>query len=83
MVAGLAERHGVALFGDRQSGIEIAVSFVPLVFAAVAFGPLAAFVVGAFGNLADFRTPYFRWAVYTSARALTGAAAGLACGRDL
>lgn len=78
VVAGLAERHGVALFGDRQNGIEIAVSFVPLAFAAVAFGPLAAFAVGALGNLADFRTPYLRWAVYTSARALTGAAAGLA-----
>lgn len=80
VVAGLAERHGVALFGDRQRGIEIAVSFVPFVFAAVAFGPLAALVVGALGNLADFRAPYLRWAVYTSARALTGAAAGLASG---
>jgi hypothetical protein len=80
IVAGLAERHGVALFGDRQRGIEIAVSFVPFVFAAVAFGPLAALVVGALGNLADFRAPYLRWAVYTSARALTGAAAGLAAG---
>jgi putative nucleotidyltransferase with HDIG domain len=78
VVAGLAERHGVALFGDRQNGIEIAVSFVPLAFAAVAFGPLAAFAVGALGNLADFRAPYLRWAVYTCARALTGAAAGLA-----
>jgi putative nucleotidyltransferase with HDIG domain len=80
VVAGLAERHGVALFGDRQQGIEIAVSFVPFVFAAVAFGPLAALVVGALGNLVDFRAPYLRWAVYTSARALAGAAAGLACG---
>ena len=78
VVAGFAERHGVALFGDRQSGIEIAVSFVPLAFAAVAFGPLAALVVGALGNLADLRAPYLRWAVYTSARALTGAGAGLA-----
>ena len=80
IVAGLAERHGVALFGDRQRGIEIAVSFVPFVFAAVAFGPLAALAVGALGNLADFRAPYLRWAVYTSVRALTGAAAGLAAG---
>jgi hypothetical protein len=80
IVAGVAERHAVTLFGDRQRGIEIAVSFVPFVFAAVAFGPLAALVVGALGNLADFRPPYLRWAVYTSARALTGAAAGLAAG---
>ncbi len=78
VVSGLAERHGVALFGDRQNGIEIAVSFVPLAFAAVAFGPLAAFAVGALGILADFRAPHLRWAVYTCARALTGAGAGLA-----
>ena len=78
LVAGLAERHSVALLGNRQQGIEVAVSFVPFVFTAVAFGPLAALVVGALGNLADFRQPYLRWAVYTPARGLTGAAAGFA-----
>ena len=78
VVAGLAERHGVALLGDRERGIELAVSFVPFVFAAVVFGPLAALVVGALGNLADLRRPYLRWAVYTPLRAITGAAAGLA-----
>jgi hypothetical protein len=77
-VAGLAERHSVALLGDRQRGIEISVSFVPFVFTAVAFGPLAALVVGTLGNLADLRRPFLRWAVYTPARALTGAAAGTA-----
>ena len=50
LVAGLAERHSVALLGDRQRGIEISVSFVPFVFTAVAFGPLAALVVGTLGN---------------------------------
>jgi HD superfamily phosphohydrolase YqeK len=78
LVSGIAERHGVALLGDRQRGSEIAVSFVPFVFTAVAFGPLAALVVGTLGNLADFRRPYLRWAVYTPARGLTGAGAGLA-----
>jgi hypothetical protein len=78
LVAGLAERHSVALLGDRQRGIEISVSFVPFIFIAVAFGPLAALVVGTLGNLADLRRPYLKWAVYTPARALTGAAAGLA-----
>lgn len=78
LVAGIAERQSVALLGDRQQGIEMSVSFLPTVFTAVAFGPLAAFVVGALSNLADFRSPYLRWAVYTPARALTGAAAGLA-----
>ena len=78
LVSGIAERQSVALLGDRQRGIEISVSFLPFVFTAVAFGPLAAFFVGALSNLADFRQPYLRWAVYTPARALTGAAAGLA-----
>jgi putative nucleotidyltransferase with HDIG domain len=78
VVAALAERQGVALLGDRERGIEITVSFVPFVFSAVAFGPLATLVVGALGNLADLRPPYLKWAVYTPARALTGAAAGLA-----
>jgi HD superfamily phosphohydrolase YqeK len=64
--------------GDREHGIELAVSVVPFVFTAVAFGPLAALVVGALGNLADLRRPYLKWAVYTPARGLTGAAAGLA-----
>ena len=78
VVAGLAERHSVTLLGNRQQGIEVAVSFVPFVFTAVAFGPLAALVVGVLGNLADLRRPYLRWAVYTPARGLTGAAAGFA-----
>ena len=64
--------------GDRERGIELAVSVVPFVFTAVAFGPLAALVVGVLANLADRRRPYLKWAVYTPARGLTGAAAGLA-----
>jgi uncharacterized membrane protein/HD superfamily phosphohydrolase YqeK len=64
--------------GDRERGIELAVSVVPFVFTAVAFGPLAALVVGILANLSDLRRPYLKWAVYTPARGLTGAAAGLA-----
>ena len=73
-VAAVAERQGVAVT-DR---IEMSVSFLPLVFAAVAFGPLAAFVVGAISNAIDLRRPYLRWLVYTPVRALTGALTGLA-----
>jgi putative nucleotidyltransferase with HDIG domain len=72
-VAALAERQGVSLT-DR---IEMSVSFLPLVFAAVAFGPLAAFAAGALSNATDFRRPFLRWVVYTPVRALTGAMAGL------
>jgi putative nucleotidyltransferase with HDIG domain len=73
-VAGAAERWSVQLTGRIQSSI----SFLPFVFTAVAFGPLAALLVGAFGNLGDFRRPYLKWFVYTPVRALTGASAGLA-----
>jgi putative nucleotidyltransferase with HDIG domain len=78
LVAGVAERQSIFLMGNRERGIELAVSVVPFVFAAVAFGPLAALVVGVLGNLSDLRRPYLKWAVYTPARGLTGAAAGLA-----
>jgi putative nucleotidyltransferase with HDIG domain len=78
VIAGVAERQSVTLTGDREKGIELAVSVVPYVFTAVAFGPLAALVVGLLGNLSDLRRPYLKWAVYTPGRGLTGAAAGLA-----
>jgi putative nucleotidyltransferase with HDIG domain len=70
----IAERQGVQLAGH----IEMSISFLPFVFTAVAFGPLAGAIVGAAANLADFRPPYGRWLVYTPARALTGAGAGFA-----
>lgn len=73
-IAALAERQAVWL-SDR---IQTSVSFLPLVFAAVAFGPLAAFIVGAAAHATDVRRPYLRWAVYTPVRALTGAVAGFA-----
>jgi putative nucleotidyltransferase with HDIG domain len=80
MVLGLA---AVAAIADRQSvpvtkNAEASVAFLPLVFAAVAFGPLAGLVVGALAGLGDFRRPYLRWIAYVPIRALTGAIAGLA-----
>ncbi len=56
----------------------MSVSFLPIVFAAVAFGPLAAFIGGGVSNATDFRRPMLRWLVYTPVRALTGALTGLA-----
>jgi putative nucleotidyltransferase with HDIG domain len=73
-IAIAAERWSVQL----TSRIETSISFLPLIFTAVAFGPLAAVIVGALGNLGDFGRPYLKWAVYTAIRALTGATAGLA-----
>jgi putative nucleotidyltransferase with HDIG domain len=74
VVAGIAERQAVRV----SSNVEMTVSFLPFVFTAVAFGPTAAFLVGAASNLAVLRPPYLRWAVYTPARALCGALTGLA-----
>jgi putative nucleotidyltransferase with HDIG domain len=71
-IAALAERQSVAV----TRNIETSVSFLPTVFTAVAFGPLAAAVVSAAASATDFRPPHGRWFVYTPARALTGAAAG-------
>jgi putative nucleotidyltransferase with HDIG domain len=74
VVAAAAERFSIRL----TRHIESSISFLPFVFTAVAFGPLAALVVGALGNLGILTRPYLRWVVYTPARALTGAAAGFA-----
>jgi putative nucleotidyltransferase with HDIG domain len=80
MILGLA---AVAAVADRQSvpvtkNAEASVAFLPLVFAAVAFGPLTGLLVGALAGLGDFRRPYLRWVAYVPIRALTGAIAGLA-----
>jgi putative nucleotidyltransferase with HDIG domain len=75
-LAAIAERQGVPVTRNT----EASVAFLPLVFAAVAFGPFAALVVAALAGLGDLRRPYLRWAVYLPVRALTAAAAGLAAG---
>jgi len=73
-VAAVADRQSVAVT-DRT---WMSVSFVPLVFSAVAFGPLGGFAVGAVSNVWDLRESRLRWGVYTPIRGLSAAAAGLA-----
>ena len=76
----IGERQSVRLTGS----VEISVSFLPFVFAAVLFGPLPTMVVGAAGMLSQFplrrpagvEQPYLRWLVWTVTRALVGASAG-------
>ena len=73
----------LAMYAERKcvrvsSTIELSVSFLPLVFAAVVFGPLAAMVVGALAILSDFRRPLLRWSTWTLVRMSVGAIAGLA-----
>jgi putative nucleotidyltransferase with HDIG domain len=53
------------------------VSLLPVVFAAVAFGPLGAMAVAALGLVADFRRPYIRWLIWTCMRTLAGGFAGV------
>jgi putative nucleotidyltransferase with HDIG domain len=71
-VAALCERGRVQLSTTTESSIAL----LPVIFAAVVLGPLAALLVGAASLLGDFRPPYLKLAVYTSSRAITGALAG-------
>lgn len=73
LVTAVTERESVRV----ARNVETSVSFLPLVFAAVAFGPLTALVVGAVANALDFRRPYLRWAIYIPARGLTCGVTGL------
>ncbi|MFL5959245.1 MAG: HD-GYP domain-containing protein [Gaiellaceae bacterium] len=73
-VAALAERQIITLTQRTHQSV----SFLPLVFSAVVFGPLGAFAVGAASNILDLRKEPLRWSVYTPIRGLTAAAAGLA-----
>jgi len=73
-VAAAAERQTVAI-NDRT---WMSVAFLPLVFSAVAFGPLGGFAVGTLSTALDLRESPLRWSVYTPIRGLTAAAAGFA-----
>jgi putative nucleotidyltransferase with HDIG domain len=80
IVLGLA---GIAFLAERQSvrvtsHTQMSVSVLPILFAAVLYGPIAGMLVGTCALLADFRAPYVRWAVWTSQRALSAGLAGLA-----
>ena len=68
-----AERHHVRI----TSNAEMTVSVLPVLFAAVVFGPIDAMVVGAVGLLGDFRSPYVRWVIWTSMRTIAAGLAGL------
>ncbi len=73
-IAAVAERQTVGVT-DRT---WMSVSFLPLVFSAVAFGPLGGFAVGALSTALDLRESPLRWGVYTPIRGLVAASAGLA-----
>ena len=73
----------LAYFAERQSvrlsaSTQISVAFLPFVFAAVAFGPLAAMLVATAGLISEFNRPFLRWCVWSGSRALVAAGCGLA-----
>jgi putative nucleotidyltransferase with HDIG domain len=72
LAAAVSERQRVAIGRDSEASI----SLIPIVFAAVLFGPLAAMVVAAASWLGAVEPPYMKWAVYTSISSITGAMSG-------
>lgn len=72
IAAAFAERGSVRL----SSTLEESISALPMLFAAVLFGPLAALIVASASMLGDFTRPYLRWGIYTSSRAITAAVVG-------
>jgi putative nucleotidyltransferase with HDIG domain len=76
LVAFLAERQSVRVTSHTQ----MSVSVLPILFAAVLYGPLAGMLVGVCALTADFGSPYVRWVVWTSQRAFSAGLAGLAAG---
>lgn len=79
----LAILVAVAIVAERQpvritANTEITVSVLPMLFAAVVYGPLEAALVGGLGLVADLRVPYVRWLIWTSMRVIAGGLAGLA-----
>jgi putative nucleotidyltransferase with HDIG domain len=74
VLATCAETRSVRLTANT----EVCVSALPILFCAVAFGPLAAMAVGAAGVLLDLRPPYTRWLTWTGMRALEAGLAGCA-----
>ncbi len=69
----LAERASVRL----SSTVEVSISSLPMLFAAVVMGPLAAMIVSTASQIGILGRPYLKWAIYTPADALNAAATGL------
>jgi putative nucleotidyltransferase with HDIG domain len=68
----VAERQSVRL----TSRAAVSVSSLPIVLAAVIYGPFAAIVVSFASLLCDFRAPYARWITWTSSRSIAAGSAG-------
>src|SRR4051794_40543099 len=69
----IAEMQSVRL----TSRAAVSVSSLPIVLAAVIYGPLAAIIVSCASLLCDFRAPYGRWLTWTSSRSIAAGCAGV------
>jgi len=69
----IAEKQSVRL----SPRAEISVSALPIVLAAVIYGPLSAICVSIASLLPSFHAPYGRWLTWTSTRSIAAGAAGL------
>jgi uncharacterized membrane protein len=74
VVAYVAESRTVRI----STRVELSGSLIPLVMAALLFGPAAAAIVGLGAMLSDRRGPVERFVIFTCGRAAAGACAGLA-----
>jgi putative nucleotidyltransferase with HDIG domain len=72
-IALLCERLDVRL----SPHLEVSVSFLPLIFAAVVFGPLSATAVAFVCLLGELGRPWERWVIWTGSRCLVLGLAGL------
>lgn len=68
----LAELQSVRL----TSRAAVSVSSLPIILAAVIYGPFAAMIVSVASLLCDFRAPYGRWLTWTSSRSIAAGCAG-------
>jgi putative nucleotidyltransferase with HDIG domain len=69
----VAERQSVRL----SPRAEVSVSFLPIVLAAVLYGPVGAICVSVASLLLECRRPYARWFIWTSSRSIAAGCAGI------
>jgi putative nucleotidyltransferase with HDIG domain len=74
VAAWIAEGRAMPVSATRK--LELSVVFIPIVMAAVLFGPASGGLVGLAGMLADRRGPIERFAIYAASRTLGGVMAG-------
>jgi HD superfamily phosphohydrolase YqeK len=73
-VAALAERQPVRV----NANMEMTVAALPMLFAAIVYGPLAGMAVGALGLVSIIGAPYVRWVIWTAIRTIAAGIAGAA-----